>query len=273
MQNTYPYQVKFIQHCKASGLSDTSIRMTNSAVNHFWNYYLSNSQADPTIQNVTSSDVDDYLAQLDIQEHLQTRTINKYLTYLKKYFMFLADYRYISSFPLYKIKGKPFQRNLTITINWMDSLPDFLNLNLHSETIKLLLLISLNYDVKDLLNVRWNDIANNINNSQLRQFIVDSLNFANFQNPTIFQNKVNGSKLTSIETILHTVRLDQDKVAIPLVPVKLRQSYILSIVSKHNLSDKELQQRFNLSSKSLSYYQFCASYYSLIDFKTIKSKA
>lgn len=267
MQNAYPYEEAFIKNCKVNGLSNTSIKMANQAISNFWKYYIGNSNDEANVNNVKSSDVREYLNQLDMKEHLQTRTLNKYLTYLKKYFSFLASYRYISSFPLFDIKGKPFQRNLTVIIDWMDQIPSFLELDLHSDTIKLLLLISLGYEVSDLLSVRWNEIANNINDKQLKKYVVDHLNFENFRNPTIFQSRKKGDKLISLETVMHRIRQDQDKISLPLVPKKLRQSYVLSVVSNSTLNDEQLKKKLRINDKSISYYRFCASYYTLIKFK------
>lgn len=70
----YPYQNIFINYCrKIQNLSVSSIDMINSNLVNFWKYYSVNSSNDPNINNVNSSDVRDYLIQLDQQEHLSKK--------------------------------------------------------------------------------------------------------------------------------------------------------------------------------------------------------
>ena len=166
----YPYRNIFINYCrKIQNLSVASVNMINQILINFWKYYSVNSSHDPNINNVNSSDIRDYLIQLDQHEHLNKKTINKYLSYLKKYFIFLTENHLISNYPLYNVKGISYQRKETIIINWMPYINNFLGKDLHPETIKLLILVSQGYDLDQLLNVRWDDI-----NSKLRVVLVKS---------------------------------------------------------------------------------------------------
>lgn len=77
----YPYQNIFIEYCrKVQNLSKYSINMINSNLSNFWTYYSVNAPNDANINNVTSSDIRDYLTQLDQREHLSKKTINKYIS-------------------------------------------------------------------------------------------------------------------------------------------------------------------------------------------------
>lgn len=148
----------------------------------------------------------------------------------------------------------------------MKHIPEFIDSDFRPETIKLLVLISLGYDLNQLLKVKWHSIANNIHDTQIKKYIQKNVVFENFDDPTIFQSQsVPGKPLTCLNTIEKKVKLDQDKTKLPLLPTKLRQGYILSLVSDDTKTDKQLKDMLKCDSKSLSYYKHCASYYNLIE--------
>lgn len=262
----YPYRNIFINYCrKIQNLSVASVNMINPILINFWKYYSVNSSHDPNINNVNSSDIRDYLIQLDQHEHLNKKTINKYLSYLKKYFIFLTENHLISNYPLYNVKGISYQRKETIIINWMPYINNFLGKDLHPETIKLLILVSQGYDLDQLLNVRWDDINSKLSNT-LKRYLINNLDFTKTSNPYIYQGK-RIDKYTSLDRVTSVVKKDQKSIVLPVTPRKLRQSYILSIVSNPNFSDNQLLKILRISKKSLSYYKFCVSYYNLIPYK------
>ncbi|MGN8864439.1 site-specific integrase [Lactobacillus amylovorus] len=264
--NLYPYQNIFINYCrKIQKLSEYSINMINSNLSNFWIYFSANMPNDPNINNVTSSNIRDYLIQLDQKEHLSKKTINKYLSYLKKYFIFLTENHLISNYPLYNVKGISFKRRETIIINWMPYINNFLGKELHPETIKLLILISQGYDLDQLLNVRWDDINSKLSNT-LKRYLINNLDFTKTSNPYIYQGK-RIDKYTSLDRVTSVVKKDQQLIAFPTTPRKLRQSYILSIVSNPRLSDSQILKILRISKNSLSYYKFCINYYNLIPYK------
>ena len=77
LNNLFPYQDTFIEHCRnVQHLSEYSIGMTNSAVGKFWKYYSIKSPTNTNIKEVNSSDIREYLVQLDQKEHLSKTTIN-----------------------------------------------------------------------------------------------------------------------------------------------------------------------------------------------------
>ena len=203
---------------------------------------------------------------LDQKEHLSKKTINKYLSYLKKYFIFLAENHLIESYPLFTLKGISFKRKETIIINWMPYISNFLNTSIHPETIKLLIVISLGYDLNQLLNIRWLDVSDKLNDINLKKFLFDNLTFDKTPNPYIFQGK-RIDKYTSIDRITSKTKMDQHLIDFPINPRKLRQSYILSIISNQTLSDEQLLDQLHISQKSLGYYKFCANYFNLIPYK------
>lgn len=262
----FPYQVPFIDHCQnIQNLSKYSIGMIISDVGKFWKYYSVKFPNNPNIKNVTSADVRDYLIQLDQKEHLSKKTINKYLSHLKKYFIFLAENNLIESYPLFTLKGISFKRRETVIVNWMPYISNFLNKSIHPETMKLLIVISLGYDLDQLLNIRWDDINSKLSNT-LKRYLINNLDFNKTSNPYIYQGK-RVDKYTSLDRVTSIVKKDQQLIAFPITPRKLRQSYILSIVSNPSLSDNQLLKILHISKKSLSYYKFCANYYHLVPYK------
>ena len=267
LNNLFPYQDTFIEHCRnVQHLSEYSIGMTNSAVGKFWKYYSIKSPTNTNIKEVNSSDIREYLVQLDQKEHLSKKTINKYLSYLKKYFIFLTEHHLINSYPLFDLKGISFQRRETIIINWMSYVSQFISSDIHPETIKLLTVISLGYDLDQLLNVIWLDISDKLNDSELKKFMFDNLTFDKTPNPYIFQGK-KVAHFSSLTRITSKTKLDQHLFKFPINPRKLRQSYILSIISNQSLSDEQLLKKLNISQKSLGYYKFCANYYHLVPYE------
>lgn len=90
--SVFPYQNSFIEYCQnIQKLSEYSIKMINYDIGNFWRYYSVKFPNNTNIKEVTSSDIREYLIQLDQKEHLSKKTINKYLSYLKKYFIFLTE--------------------------------------------------------------------------------------------------------------------------------------------------------------------------------------
>ena len=265
--SVFPYQNSFIEYCQnIQKLSEYSIKMINYDIGNFWRYYSVKFPNNTNIKEVTSSDIREYLIQLDQKEHLSKKTINKYLSYLKKYFIFLTENHLINSYPLFDLKGISLQRRETIVINWMPYISQFIKPDIHPETIKLLIVISLGYDLDQLLNIRWFDISDKLNDIKLKNFLFDSLTFDKTSNPYIFQGK-RIDRYTSIDRITSKTKLDQHLIDFPINPRKLRQSYILSIISNQALSDEQLLNQLQISQKSLGYYQFCAHYFYLIPYK------
>lgn len=271
LNNLFPHQKSFIEHCRnVQHLSEYSIGMINSDIGNFWKYYSVKFPNDTNIKSVTSSDIRDYLIQLDQKKHLSKKTINKYLSYLKKYFVFLTENKFINSYPLFNLKGISFQRRETIIINWMPYISQFLDSDIHSETMKLLIVISLGYDLDQLLRVRWLDVSDKLNDSELKKFLCNNLTFDKTPNPYIFQGK-RVARYTSIDRITSKTKEDQKIIDFPINPRKLRQSYILSIISKQDLSDEQLLSKLHISRKSLGYYKFCSNYYHLAPYKKATS--
>ena len=96
--------------------------------------------------------------------------------------------------------------------------------------------------------------------------LINNLDFNKTSNPYIYQGK-RIDKYTSLDRVTSVVKKDQKLIPFPVTPRKLRQSYILSIVSNPSFSDTQLLKILRISKNSLSYYKFCVSYYHLIPYK------
>lgn len=203
MTQNYPHQNDFLLWCRqVENLNPAYITFIDESVTAFWQYYSSNTNNIVSPNNVTDYDVSNFLSYLENHKKLQVRTVNKYLLYIQKYFGYLASNNIIDSYPLYKLKGKSFPRKLTVYVNWMKHIPEFIDSDFRPETIKLLVLISLGYDLDQLLKVKWHSIANNIHDTQIKTYIQKNVVFENFDDPTIFQSQsVPGKPLTCLNTI------------------------------------------------------------------------
>lgn len=129
----------------------------------------------------------------------------------------------------------------------MPYINNFLGKELHPETIKLLILISQGYDLDQLLNVRWDDINSKLSNT-LKRYLINNLDFNKTSNPYIYQGK-RIDKYTSLDRVTSVVKKDQKLIPFPVTPRKLRQSYILSIVSNPSFSDTQLLKILRISKR------------------------
>ena len=105
-----------------------------------------------------------------------------------------------------------------------------------------------------------------IKNNTLKYYLINNLDFTKTSNPYIYQGK-RVDKYTSLDRVTSVGKKDQSLIAVPITSRKLRQSYILSVVSNPRVSDSQLLKILRISKKSLSYYKFCVSYYHLIPYK------
>ena len=265
--SSYPYQKQFVRHCNIQQhLKPATIAMIEQVLTGFWRYYTANSVTEAALENITAEDVSDYLAQLEIRRNLKTTTINKYISYIKKYFTFLAEARFIPSYPLFALKGRTFNRRITIVVNWMDHLSELPLKKLNPNTVKILVLTGLGYPVEELLKIRWSQLAPKIDDDKLRSYLEKHLNFEKDSDPILFQTK-NGAPIHGLQAALRPTLADQEKLTLKLIPTKLHQSYMISKVANLHATDEELMLSLHISRTTLAYYQHCVSYYNLVEFQ------
>ena len=85
----FPYEKNFNQWCSSQNLAPRTITSINQSIYYFWNYFLQNSNSEPTVGNVSAQDIRAFIDHLEQDQNKTISTINKYVTHLKKYFSFL----------------------------------------------------------------------------------------------------------------------------------------------------------------------------------------
>lgn len=253
--NNFPYQSVFnnwlLGERKLS--SNTAIR-TAEAVNHFWNYYTTNSNKEATLNNINQSTIAEYLDFLEQHVNLKRSTINKYLSYTRSYFNFLYDHNLIQHYPLLNIKGRHFSRQHTYKVNWMKFLPTLINLSqLHDETKLLLICISLGYNTKEILKLKLSTIISQVNNRKIKNYLEDCKNNRKSENPYVFETPT-GNPYASQYHIEEHIMPDREFLDMTLTIQSLRRSYIYSIIEK-NYTDNELLKKLNVNARSLVNYR------------------
>ena len=107
----FPYEKEFRTYCKQKKkLADSTISLADKSVTTFWNYYAANVDSDANVNDVRAGDIRNFLASLETKLHFKSNTVNKYLSHIKMYFVFLSEYDYIITYPLLSLRGNKFDR-------------------------------------------------------------------------------------------------------------------------------------------------------------------
>lgn len=265
----YPYQREFISYCSTiKKLSKLSLFDTDKCISTFWSYYEVNSITEARLDNITLSDIKDFLAQLDQKLNFTIRTINKYISYIKQYFNYLYTTQKIKTYPIASLRGIEYDRKKLFYINWTSSLNELdKSSHLSSVTMKVLTLISMGFTPQSLISLTWNDLLE-YNDNAKKQILEKYLNFEKNDNPYLFSKK-NGTPYKSLESIKAALKLDQKYVPFCLKLENLRREYILTLVNNSNLTDKELEYKLQCSDKSLNYYKHLLLVNKIIDYQDL----
>lgn len=252
---SFPYQTAFrnwlIGERRLS--SNTATRIANS-VTHFWNYYTVNSTKEATLNNINQSTIAEYLDFLEQQKNFKKSTINKYLSYIRSYFTFLYDHNLITHYPLINIKGRHFSRQHVYKINWMKDLPILIkSTQLQTETKSLLICISLGYETKSILSLKYSTIISQVNNKEIKSYLEDCKNKQNSKNNYIFETS-DGHPYASQFNIEQHIMADRNYLGMQLTFQSLRRSYIYSVIQQ-NYTDAELLKKLHISAASLVNYR------------------
>lgn len=252
---SFPYQTAFrnwlIGERRLS--SNTATRIANS-VTHFWNYYTVNSTKEATLNNINQSTIAEYLDFLEQQKNFKKSTINKYLSYIRSYFTFLYDHNLITHYPLINIKGRHFSRQHVYKINWMKDLPILIkSTQLQTETKLLLICISLGYETKSILSLKYSTIISQVNNKEIKSCLEDCKNKQNSKNNYIFETS-DGHPYASQFNIEQHIMADRNYLGMQLTFQSLRRSYIYSVIQQ-NYTDAELLKKLHISAASLVNYR------------------
>lgn len=252
----FPYQKQFRSYCKQKKkLADSTISLASKSIDTFWNYYAANLGEDADVNNVRANDIRNFLDSLEQNLHMKSNTVNKYLSHLKMYFIFLSEYDYIISYPLLTLRGNKFDRRQHYVINWMSSLPKLIKVkNIHSETIKMMAAIAAGFKPKEIITLSTSTLLKEIQNPEVKKFIKVHTDYTQNSDPYLLARK-NGEPYASDFNINQRIAPDRKIIGMQLTTHKLRMSYVYSVLSNHHLSDNEILQKLRISLKSLNYYR------------------
>lgn len=252
----YPYEKEFNLYCKtAKNYTDNTMLIVTKSIATFWNYYVANSSTPSDLKHLQAADIQNFLNSLEEKLHFKKNTINKYISHIKLYFTFLYSHQLIDHYPVIEINGRKFNRKHVYVIHWMDQIPQIAQNNqIHPETIMMMVGISLGYLPKEVLQLRYSDVINKINNYELRKYIKNNLDFSQNDDPYLLATK-KGSFYASDFHIAQRIKSDRKLIGMDITLQNLRLSYVYSILYDGKLTDEELQKKLKINLKSLFYYR------------------
>lgn len=248
--NMFPYDNQFAQWCEdVCKWSTKSIYLNTYIISDFFSY-LREAKLPDDPQKILPGTIKVYILHLQTDRNLSNRTINKYLTSIRRYFHFLYVYNLTNNYPMADVRGLYYNRAQTFTINWQYRIPDMIG-KVTPETILLLTAIALGYAPEELLGLK-REIVQQVNNTKIRDYIEDYL--ITSKSPTFFITR-RGHTPKSMRPIINNAKKDEKNLHLKLTPVSLRQGFIYSQVSDPKLSDMELSQRLHCSLRRITYYK------------------
>lgn len=252
----FPYEKGFRTYCKKKKkLADSTISLADKSITTFWNYYAANVGPDANVNDVRAGNIRNFLDSLETTLNFKSNTVNKYLSHIKMYFVFLSEYGYIITYPLLTLRGNKFNRKQKYIINWMSYLPDLTqNKDIHPETIKMMAAIAAGFKPKEIVVLKTNDLLRQIDSEEVKQYIRDHTDYSKSDDPYIFARK-NGEPYASDFNINQRIAPDRKIIGMPLTTHKLRMSFVYSILSNHQLSDNDILKTLRITLKSLTYYR------------------
>ncbi|MBP2057961.1 site-specific recombinase XerC [Lactobacillus colini] len=261
----FPYINNFNDWCSTRHLQAQTIQSINQSVNYFWNYYLTNANHTPNLDELSSQDIRSFLVNLEVNENRSVQTLNKYITHLKKYFSFLYDHKLMPNYVLTDIKGHTFDRTPRFCLDWIDSLDKIIaNEKVSLDTKKLLILIAYGFEPNKLLGLTIADVQGKIN----KKTYIDILSTPALPNlPQLIFHTKKGRPLSALPSLSRRILADRDTLNLDLTPGKLRLSYIYRLVNDSSLSDDDLTNLIHCNRKTITYYRDQATKASFIKFK------
>lgn len=258
----FPYEDQYEVYCKdIKNLADKTLEYTFAIIGDFFNFNSDQYPGGRDLNSITNNDLHNYFVYLKEQRNFKTRTVNKYITVLKQYFTYLYTARFIDHFPLANARGLAFNEKAVYFVNWEKFIPKMIG-NVEPETILLLTSIAVGFTPKEILSLRWTDISSQLDNTTVKSYIRNHLNFDKTDNPYLFEdNRFNDSyihPLTSWTSILSKIKPDKDKLNMNLAPEKLRLSHIYSLVLRTDMTDEELMNKLHCCQKKIVYYRSSA---------------
>lgn len=263
----YPYQKAFMRFLTQSGRAKSTIADYDRTMELFYQFQLLQENEytktlDPN--DLFEPDVRAFFSNV-LSRDVQNNTYDKYLSHVNVYFKYLFTRDLIEKYPTLALKGQP-KENLDPIINteWVAQLPKLLkNDQLTYYTRMMLLMISKGYQVNEMLQDGFYSFLSDLTFSSIeKEFLSD---FETFHQPLVHLQKNHNlflktrlkqdEPLLTLPALHKYLRKDKPLVDFPLIPNKLYQGYVLSILSRHDQSDQELMQTLRIDPSGLEYYQ------------------
>lgn len=265
----YPYQKSFHQFLSQQDLSPLTIKTYDTTITNLFNFLLSSRPgfaSNPTLANLTETDIRAYLSFLQEDKHITMTTFNKILSQLNRYFRYLFTRQLITSYPTLTIHGQAVAPNQRVSTKWLAKLPDILaDDHVHYYTRLTLLLSKYGFTVGEFLAPGfyriWNKLAltapgEKTFRQQFNTFIHPQQELQKSADLFLKQRFQPDNPRLSNAALHKFLKHDEHYLGFSLAPKYLHQSYILTFLAHHQqLSDQELAQALKLDPASLLYYQ------------------
>lgn len=265
----YPYQAAFHRELKAKGRAPMTIDAYDATLRQLFNYLEDQRPGyahDPSVKNVTETDVRAYLNWLRDEQDITLATFNKVLSQLSRYFRFLFTHQLIDTYPTLTIHGKATKPNQHLSTKWLLKLDDILaDEHIQYFTRAVLFLSSRGYTVSEFLQPGFGDVWRSLqpeNEAEKRfmtafdEYIAPIQQLQHCQDIFLKQRLNREHPWISNAGLFKYLKADEEYLGIRLAPKYLHQSYILYQLAQHrNATPQELQTMLRLNPQSLLYYQ------------------
>ncbi|AUJ32187.1 MAG: site-specific integrase [Liquorilactobacillus nagelii] len=259
----YPYQTVFENHLFQQKLASSTILSYRHDLLNFFTA-MTNKLETTEPDQITTSDLREYFFQMKKAASITDTTYNKILSHLNQYFIFLFQANLISSLPTLSLKGAAIKSAAIMPINWSNQLPVLLsNSELSFYTRLALLLIAHFYAATEFLQpgfyLIWQiEKLTAAEQSFMQQFEKFHQPLCQRQNSSelfLKQRHSNNPSLT-LPALHKYLQRDQDQVAFPLTPQKLRTAAICNFLQKNRqLTNQTCCRQLHLDLNSLNYYR------------------
>ncbi|WP_125573595.1 site-specific integrase [Levilactobacillus huananensis] len=269
MAQNYPYQNAFNRVLRERTMAQATFDDYNTTLTDFFKYlenFNPTYQRDHRVNQLQTADVQQYLAMLVDQRHIQNQTYNKVLSHLNVYFKFLFSHGWTPYLPTLDLKSKPKQATPPVNFRWVDTLDDLLaDRRLHVYTRLTLLLIAHGFSAQLFLKPHfaaqlsttttdWSPAAQTFL-QEFRVFITPLQ--ARFQTSDWFlkQRAAPDPHLT-LPGLHKYLKPDEALTGFALGPTGLYQGYLVNYLRHHpRQSDREVITTLHLDPDTIDYYR------------------
>ncbi|EEW53147.1 site-specific integrase [Limosilactobacillus antri] len=265
----YPYQKAFRRFLSQQDLSPLTIKTYDTSLTNLFSYLQANRPQfarQPTLANLTETDVRAYLSYLQADKQITMTTYNKILSQLNRYFRYLFTHQLINDYPTLTLHGRAVAPNQRVASKWLAKLDQLLaDDHLHYYTRLTLLLSKYGYTVGEFLQPGFNRVFEQLTlktpaeEKFRQQFLAYIAPRQQLQvSPDLFlKQRFNPTAPRLSNPALHKfLHQDEEYLGFSLAPKYLHQSYVLLYLASHRQdSDQQLAEALQLDPSSLLYYK------------------